>query len=54
MELQTGELIPWQNVISMTSLRYKYDVIVATVPYLLRHWYRRMADYVYYAPINFQ
>ena len=27
-------LVPWQNAISMTSLRHQYDVIIVTVIYL--------------------
>ena len=29
-------------------------IIVTTVTYLLRHWYRRMADSVCHAPPHFQ
>ena len=45
MELQTDRsLVARQNVISMTSLSYENVVIFVTVTYLLRHWYRSMAD----------
>ena len=48
-------LVPWQNAVSVTSLRHQYDVIFVT-SYLRRHWYMRMADMagVCHAPPNVQ
>ena len=42
-------LVPWQYVISVTSLRHQYDVIVVTLTYLWRNWDRNMADSVCHA-----
>ena len=46
-------LVPWQDVISLTSLLHQYDFIVVTLTYLRRHWYRSMADNVCHASQNF-